>query len=405
MESQTTEVVATRSLRALVPLLKDLFGGQPPFRLRSWDGGEYGPADAPVLVLRTPLALRRLLWNPGELGFARAYVSGDLDVEGDLADAMRRIRMSEVRPRINAVHAARALVTLRGVLGPRPPVPVTEARLSGRPHTRGRDRVAIAHHYDLSNDFYRLILDESMAYSCAYFGPGDDLARAQRRKLDGICRKLRLEPGMRLLDVGCGWGSLLLYAAREYGVTATGVTLSQQQKTFIEERAAGLAVTVRLQDYRDTADGPYDAIASVEMGEHVGQANYPAYAATLHRLVKPGGPVLIQQMSRDGARPGGGPFIEAYIAPDMHMRPVGATIELLTRSGLTFTHAEAMGAHYVRTIRAWYETFETSRTAATALVGDQMTRVWRLYLVGAALAFEQNRMDVHQILLERKNDH
>ncbi|MFI6316231.1 class I SAM-dependent methyltransferase [Nonomuraea sp. NPDC050556] len=389
-------------MRQLGPMVEAVFGGRPPFRVRDWDGAAHGPDGAPTVVLRSPRALRRLLWNPGELGLARAYVTGELDVEGDLADGLRRIRATGGRVRVDWARAVRALKGLGPALGPPLPAPESEARLRGRRHSRARDRAAISHHYDLSNAFYRLILDETMAYSCAVFEPGDTLHRAQRRKLDLVCGKLRLRPGMRLLDVGCGWGSLLLHAAREYGVRATGVTLSAAQKAHIEERAQGLDVRVELRDYRDVDDGPYDAIASIEMGEHVGQDRYPAYAAALHRLVQPGGGVLVQQMSREGGHPGGGPFIESYIAPDMHMRPVGETIALLEGSGLVFTHAEAMGEHYVRTVRAWYDTFESRYAEAVALVGEERARVWRLYLVGGGLAFEQGRMNIHQILLRRR---
>ncbi|GAA3409600.1 cyclopropane-fatty-acyl-phospholipid synthase family protein [Streptosporangium vulgare] len=415
--ASTPASAATGAAAVLAPLLRGLFGGEPPLRLRTWDGGAYGPPDAPAVVLRSPRALRRLLWSPGELGLARAYVTGELDVEGDLADGLRRVWATAHRARtarmaraVAPLRAARALVRVRGALGRPLPPPAAEARLGGRAHSRSRDRAAISHHYDLSNDFYSLILDESMAYSSAYFEPGDTLAAAQRRKLDMVCRKLRLRPGMRLLDVGCGWGSLILHAAREYGVSATGVTLSREQKAFVESRSEGLDVTVRLRDYRDVDStpgapgapgGPYDAIASIEMGEHVGQDNYPVYAAALHRLVRPGGRVLVQQMSRGAGHPGGGPFIETYIAPDMHMRPVGATIGLLEASGLVFEHAEAMGGHYVTTVNEWYRTFESRHAEAVAMVGEEMTRVWRLYLVGGALAFEQGRMDVHQILLRR----
>jgi cyclopropane-fatty-acyl-phospholipid synthase len=389
-------------VRTLAPALRELLGPEPALRLRTWDGGEYGPAYAPAVVLNNPGALRRLLWAPGELGLARAYVTGDLDFEGDLADGLRRLRRTALRaPRRRTAAILRALVRTPGVVGSRPPVPGAEARLRGRPHSRRRARAAISHHYDLSNAFYELILDESMAYSCAYYGPGDDLAGAQRRKLDLICAKLGMRSGMRILDVGCGWGSLPLHAARSYGVAATGVTLSREQQAHVRERAAGLDVTVRLQDYRDVHDPPYDAVASIEMGEHVGRDDYPAYASALHRLVRPGGRVLVQQMSRGARHPGGGPFIERYVAPDMHMRPIGETIALLEASGLVFEHAESMGDHYVRTVQAWQQAFDSHYSRALALVGAQTARVWRLYLAGGALAFEEGRMDVHQILLRR----
>ncbi|WP_030450275.1 SAM-dependent methyltransferase [Herbidospora cretacea] len=386
-------LVATR----LADTVAGLFGGELPVGLRTWDGGFAGPADAPVVVLRSPLALRHLLWAPGELGLARAYVSGHLDVEGDLADGFRRVwaagrggpGMAEL------ARGARALLGL-GVAGPRPPIPASEARLRGRPHTRGRDRDAIAHHYDLSNELYSLILDPSMAYSCAKWAPGDDLASAQRRKLDLVCAKLGLGPGTRHLDVGCGWGSMVLHAAG-YGAESVGVTIAAEQQAFVRARGG----EVRLQDYRDVSDGPYDAISSIEMGEHVGEENYPVYASALFNLVRPGGRVVVQQMSRGANAPGGGPFIERYIAPDMHMRPVGRTVAMFEDAGFEVLHVEGMREDYAKTVRAWYDTFESHYDEAMALVGEEVARVWRLYLVGGGLAFESGRMSVHQITLGR----
>lgn len=364
--------------------------------IQFWDGSRHG--DGPLVELRGPIALRHLLWSPGELGLARAYVTGSLDFHGDLTDALRQVRASAAfHPDPRAVFA---LIRVPGVLGPRPAAPAAEARLSGRLHTRRRDRAAIAHHYDLSNAFYQLILDESMAYSCAFFESGDSLERAQRRKLDRICDRLGLRPGMRLLDVGCGWGSLAVHAASERGVAVVGVTLSRRQRSFAGERAAGLPVEIRLRDYRDIDDGPYDAVASIEMGEHVGQSGYPGYAASLHRLLRPGGRALVQQMSRD-RRPGGGPFIERYIAPDMHMRPLEQTVGMLEAAGLVVEHTESLGHHYVRTVRAWQERFDARLDEARALIGAERTRVWLLYLAGGLLTFEQGRMDVHQIALRR----
>ncbi|MFI6298856.1 class I SAM-dependent methyltransferase [Nonomuraea sp. NPDC050790] len=377
-----------------------LFGGRPPVTIRFWDGSTHGGEDgaAPTLELRSPIAARHLLWSPGELGLARAYVSGHLRFDGDLTQTLRRVRAAPaVRPRPRDLLA---LIRLPGVLGPRPKTPAAEARLRGRSHTRGRDRAAIAHHYDLSNAFYQLILDDSMAYSCAVFEPGDDLERAQRRKLDQICDHLRLRPGMRVLDVGCGWGSLALHAAGRRGVAVVGVTLSAAQRRFALDRAAGLPVDIRAQDYRDLDDGPYDAICSIEMGEHVGRAGYPGYAAALHRLLRPGGRALIQQMAREN-RPGGGPFIERYIAPDMHMRPLAQTTTMLAAAGFTVEGTSSLGHHYVRTVQAWQERLQARLPEARALIGDERTRVWQLYLAGGMLAFEQGRMDVHQIVLRR----
>ncbi len=409
----STPSAATAGIaRRLEELAAPIFGGELPFRLRAWDGSEAGPAGTPLVILRSPAALRRLLWSPGELGLAQAYVTGELDVEGDLKTALetvwatvrsRGLRGLRPTPRLvgNAVRTAREL----GIVGRPLPAPASQAKLRGRLHTKLRDRSAIAHHYDLSNDFYALLLDPRMAYSCAYWtsdAAGYTLADAQRDKFDLVCRKLALQPGQRLLDVGCGWGSLSLHAAEHYGVRVTGLTLSREQQAFASGRAAdeGLAerVDIRLQDYRDVSDGPYDAVVSLEMGEHVGQANYPTYAGQLFRQLKPQGRLVLQQMSRRGAHPGGGAFIESYIAPDMHMRPVGQTVDLLESAGFEVRDVHALREHYVRTVDAWYATFEQRWDDVVALVGDEVARVWRLYLVGGGLAFAEGRMGVDQIL-------
>ena len=407
----------TTVAETLAGAVRQFVGDDLPVRIRAWDGSEAGPADAPVAVIRNRRALRRLLWHPDELGLARAYVTGDLDVEGDLDDGFRRVwtlsRAGGARTRDRSVHisrrdqlAAAGLALRLGIVGLPPRAPASEAKISGRLHSRSRDRAVIAHHYDLSNEFYSLILDEHMAYSCAYFtsdAPGYTLADAQRDKLDLVCRKLALAPGMRLLDVGCGWGSLSIHAAQHYGVQVTGVTLSREQLDFARKRAADIGVQdlveFRLQDYRDVADGPYDAASSIEMGEHVGAENYPVFVATVQRLLRPEGRFLVQQMSRAaGNAPGGGPFIEAYIAPDMHMRPVGETVGLLEAGGFEVRDVHALREHYVRTAGEWRANFESRWDDVVALVGEEVARVWRLYLVGGTLAFEERRMGVDQIL-------
>ncbi|HEX8865541.1 MAG TPA: cyclopropane-fatty-acyl-phospholipid synthase family protein, partial [Lentzea sp.] len=309
------------------------------------------------------------------------------------------------RPR--ALEVVKLALQLK-VLGPNPVAPREEARLRGARHTLRRDRDAISHHYDLSNAFYQLVLDPSMAYSCGYFtSESDSLAQAQHNKLDLVCRKLDLQPGMRLLDVGCGWGSMIIHAAKHYGVHATGVTISAQQREHILGRVAaeGLQdkVEVRLQDYREVRDEPFDAISTIEMGEHVGEQNYPTYAATLHRLLKPEGRLLLQQMSRGSNAPGGGAFIESYVAPDMHMRPVSATTGFLEAAGLEIRDVHALREHYVWTVRAWAQTLEDRWDEVVALVGEGQARVWRLYLAGGALTFEEGRMGVDQILAVRRS--
>jgi cyclopropane-fatty-acyl-phospholipid synthase len=396
----------------IVGLLKDHAGLD--LRLRAWDGSEAGPEKAPVVVIRSPRALRRIAWRPGELGLARAYISGDLDFEGDLTDGLRHVwgalrdtptRGIALAPAAWA--AARAAAQLK-ILGPPPEPPACELRVRGRLHSRARDQAVIAGHYDVPAAFYQLILDPSMAYSCAYWTrgqtPGHTLADAQRAKLELISGKLGLEPGQRLLDMGCGWGSLTLHAARAR-VQVTGVTLSREQGGYVRQRARGLGLAaraeVRIQDYRDPLDDRYDAVASVEMGEHVGAAQYPRFCAALHARLRPGGRLLIQQMSRGARAPGGGPFIESYIAPDMDMRPVGDTVRLIENAGFEVIGVEAMREHYVRTIRAWLENFEQNLPAVKEILSEEQMRVWRLYLAGGALAFEEGRMGVDQILAVR----
>ncbi|WP_060905904.1 SAM-dependent methyltransferase [Streptomyces scabiei] len=413
--TSTVPAKATGAAHLLSALALDVLGGPLPLRLRAWDGSESGPADAPVVVLRSRRALRRLLWQPGELGLAQAYITGDVDVDGDLAHGLRTMWSAQRErglrpPRLTAADRARALATVvrLGAVGPRPPAPDSQARLRGGLHSKARDRAASSHHYDLSNDFYRLLLDETMAYSCGYWASDDDgfgPADAQRAKLELIRRKLSLAPGSRLLDIGCGWGSFTLYAAERHGVQVTAVTLAREQAAYVREqvreRGLGERVDVVCQDYRDIQGGGYDAVATVEMGEHVGDAEYPAFAAALHRLVRPGGRVLVQQMSRGRSAPGGGAFIEAYIAPDMHMRPLGETVALLEEAGLEVRHSESLRQHYVRSIEAWHRTLEEHWQRFLAQVGEETARVWRLYLVGAALAFEEGRMGVDQILSVR----
>ena len=411
----------TGAAQRLEEALRPFLHGGLPVRLRAWDGSEAGPEDAPRVSVTSPTALRRLLWSPGELGAAQAYVLGEIDVEGDLDAALTHVRsvleergVSGVRltPRSLLV-IVRAAVAL-GALGRRPAPPDSQSHIKGRLHTRERDRSAISHHYDLSNDFYATILDEQMAYSSAYWPAGAaaySLEEAQAAKLDLVCRKIGLQPGSRMLDVGCGWGSLSLYAAEHFEARVTGVTISAEQKRFIDARIAerGLAdrVEIRLQDYRDVFDDPrtppgsFDVAASIEMGEHVGQANYPTYVEVLHNAVKPGGRVLIQQMSRTGKHPGGGPFIESFIAPDMHMRPVEETVLFLESGGLEVHDVHGIWDHYVRTVDDWLERFEARLDRLRQLVPEEVVRVWRLYLVGGRMAFRDGRMGVDQILAVR----
>jgi cyclopropane fatty-acyl-phospholipid synthase-like methyltransferase/DUF1365 family protein len=410
---ETSRSAAADSVAAvLARAYRDVVGAELPVRLQAWDGSVAGPTAGPTVVLRSRRAVRRIVAQPGELGLARAYVAGELDVDGDLAAGLRQVWPATARPRpaLTArarLHAIAAALRV-GAIGPVPKPPSIEARLNGRTHSRERDRAVIAHHYDLSNEFYELILDGSMAYSAAFFtDDAQPLADAQAAKLDLICEKLRLRPGMRLLDVGCGWGSLILHAAQNYGVHATGITLSALQREFVAKRIAdrGLndRVSVAVRDYRDLdLTDPFDAVASIEMGEHVGLKNYPSYMATLYRALAPHGRLVLQQMSRRaGTAPGGGPFIEAYIAPDMHMRPLSETISFLQQSGFEIAEIQNLRTHYVLTVRSWLANFEAHYDSVVALVGERVARVWRLYLVGGAMSFEDGRMGVDQIVAVR----
>ena len=402
-------------------------GGPLPVRLTLWDGSVAGPPDGVPVTVRSKTALRQLVWAPGELGFARAYVTGDLDVPGDLEAGLSLVmaalrhgrsaaptrlaatstgrRLSDARRMAPAALRGAALLARERALWPRPRPPRSEARVKGRRHSPVRDAQVISHHYDVSNRFYTLLLDPSMAYSCGYWAsdePAYTLADAQRDKLDLVCRKLALRPGTRLLDVGCGWGSLTVHAAREYGARVTAVTIARAQHDRVAERIAaeGMAdlVDLRLADWREVAgSGGYDAVAAIEMAEHVGEEHYPLFLDRLRSSLRPGGRLLVQAMSRR-TRPGGGPFIERYIAPDMHMRPVAATVGHIEAAGLEVRDVQSLREDYARTIRAWRAQMERRWPEVVALLGEEQARVWRLYLAGGALSFEQNRMGVDQIL-------
>ncbi|UUN27293.1 cyclopropane-fatty-acyl-phospholipid synthase family protein [Streptomyces sp. FIT100] len=404
----------------LTTLAENLLGAPPPLRIRAWDGSEAGPPDAPVLVIRHRRALRRLLWKPGELGLARAWVAGELDVEGDLYEALDRLSRllwapprdvdapsrSVLDPTLRA--AARDLLRLSGprVWLPLPPPAEEVRRRQGPLHTRVRDRQAISHHYDVGNDFYELVLGPSMVYSCGYWEDGGTLEDAQRDKLDLVCRKLALKEGDRLLDVGCGWGSMAIHAAKEYGAQVTGVTLSREQAAYARKRIAEEGLTdrieVRIQDYRDVKDGPYDAISSIGMAEHVGSLRYRQYADVLYGLLRPGGRLLNHQIARrperDEAAYRVDDFIDAYVFPDGELAPVGRTASILEEAGFEVRDVEAIREHYARTLRAWVTNLESGWKTALRRVSPGRARVWRLYMAASAVAFERNRIGVNQVL-------
>ncbi|WP_435135408.1 class I SAM-dependent methyltransferase [Actinacidiphila sp. bgisy144] len=454
----------------ILDIAERVLPGPFPLRVRAWDGSEAGPAGAPALVFRKRRALRRLLWRPGELGLARAWVAGDLDVDGDLYTALDTLsgliwergepdpaapRGQGVRQIALALRDPATYRLLRGVVslagpGLPPSAPPEEVRRrTGLAHTKRRDKEAISHHYDVGNAFYEIVLGPSMVYSCALWGDeagagaaaaagaeaatdervaaaasvagsaaeGTEpvgaaavtLEQAQYAKLDLVCRKLGLREGQRLLDVGCGWGAMVLHAARHYGVRATGITLSVEQAAFARKRiaAAGLTdrIEIRVQDYRDVKDGPYDAISSIGMAEHVGSARYLEYAQTLYALLKPGGRLLNHQIARRPLRSEEeyriDEFIDRYVFPDGELSPVGTTVGRLEEAGFEVRDVEALREHYGRTLRTWVANLEAHWKEAVAATSAGRARVWRLYMAASALSFERNRIGVNQVMAVR----
>jgi len=389
-----------------------------PLRLRAWDGTEAGPAGAPVVVFRSRRALRRMLWSPGQLGLSRAYVAGDIEAPGDIFAAFAALsavgKFAEPGPfrppTPGEVFALLKTAVRLGALGPNPAPPPEEARVSryGRRHSKGRDAAAISHHYDVGNDFYALVLGSSMVYSCAVWeSEQTGLDAAQAAKLDLVCRKLGLEPGMRVLDVGCGWGSFALHAAQHYGVDVVGVTLSVEQAALARKRAADAGLTdrvgIRVQDYRDVDDGPFDAISSIGMSEHVGREQIGNYASRLQGLLRPGGRLLNHAISWNAGATAPDPdsFIPRYVFPDGEMLSLSDMVAALEGAGLEVLDVEALRRHYALTLRAWVRNLEEHWDEAVRSAGVGRARIWRLYMAASALGFEAGLTGVNQVLVQR----
>lgn len=393
------------------PLRRELSSALPQrrFRVRFWDGSELTPTsgngDGPVFTARSPKAIAHLLRAPGELGLGRAYVSGDLEVD-DLDKVIGVIDDFQA-PQLDRARRARvAIAALRACGLTLPPrAPKAELRPHGRRHSRERDARAVRHHYDVSNEFFALFLDKSMTYSCAIFSHGaTTLDDAQREKLDTVCRKLKLKQGERVLDVGCGWGAFAIHAAREYGVSVVGITLSPPQAELARRRVAeaGLSdhVEIKVADYRDPQSERYDAIASIGMVEHVGEANIDLYARQLRGLLEDGGRLLNHGIAR--LRPDipeqAGAFTQRFVFPDGVPLQLSRTQLALERAGFATEHIEGYGRDYFQTLTHWIERLDANRERAQQLVGAERLRVWRLYLRGARNIFETEFVSIYQTL-------
>jgi cyclopropane-fatty-acyl-phospholipid synthase len=378
-----------------------------PFALRFWDGGEVAATrPGPTLTFRSPRALGHVLRAPGELGLGRAYVVGEIEVD-DL-DGVVALLGRWHGPSLSVADRlglGREMLRAYG-LRPLPKPPAAELKPSGE-HSRQSDAEVVRHHYDVSNEFFQLFLDESMTYSCALFEDGaETLEEAQAAKLDLICRKLELEPGQRMLDIGCGWGSLAIHAAREYGVSATGITLSELQAELAAERAreagVGDRVEIRVQDYRDLSDDSFDAVASIGMVEHVGGSQADEYGRQIARVLRPEGKALNHGIAwvpatKEGFHVGG-EFSNRYVFPDGEVQNLSRMLMALERAGLETLHVENLHTDYAETLRHWATRLDENLEEAERLAGPERLRVWRLYLRAARNGFETGQTAVYQML-------
>jgi cyclopropane-fatty-acyl-phospholipid synthase len=376
-----------------------------PFVVELWDGSTLPPTTAdggPRFHVRSPTALAQLLRAPGQLGLARAYASGQLEV--DDIDAVMDVVTGWQPPRIEPAERARLMLAAARATGLTiPRRPAMELRLHGARHSKARDAQAVRHHYDVSNDFFALFLDASMTYSCAVFSRGaQTLEEAQRTKLELICTKLALQPGERVLDVGCGWGSFAIHAAREHGVRVTGITLSPPQAELARARAlqagVGDLIDIRVADYRDLAGEPFDAIASIGMVEHVGEERIDEYAERVAALLAPGGRLLnhgIARLRHDSAP--AGPFNDRYVFPDGLPIQLSRVLLALERAGFETHHVEGFREDYAETLRHWAARLDEHLEEATRIAGAERVRVWRLYLRAARGGFERAFTSIYQV--------
>ncbi|WP_457206683.1 class I SAM-dependent methyltransferase [Nocardioides sp. P5_C9_2] len=392
-----------------------------PVRFTAYDGSSAGPPDAAIgLHLRSERGLAHLMTAPGDLGLARAYVSGDLDLTGvhpgdpyDLLVLLKDHTRFRVPPPSEAFAIARGL----GLSHLRPPPPPPQEHLprwrravEGLRHSMTRDAGVIARHYDVSNRFYERVLGPSMAYTCAlYPTPDATLEEAQAAKFDLVCRKLALQPGQRLLDVGCGWGGMVRHAAREYGVRALGVTLSLEQaqwaKEAIDREGLGDLAEVRHLDYRDVLETGFDAVSSIGLTEHIGVRNYPTYFAHLRDRLRPGGRLLNHCITRNhNKRQETGAFIDRYVFPDGELTGSGTIVAAAQDAGLEVQHTENLRLHYARTLADWNRNLAEHWDECVAEVGEGTARVWGIYMAGSRVGFERDEVELHHVLATRNHD-
>ncbi|WP_199439352.1 SAM-dependent methyltransferase [Umezawaea beigongshangensis] len=390
----------------LATVFQRAVGASPDVRFRAYDGSKAGPAEAEVSIeIRTPEALSYLASAPGELGLARAYVTGNLEITGDVHKALSRLSELSLRS-IPLVPRLELLATLgRTFLNNRVEPPPQERRLRGIRHSKTRDSEAIAHHYDVSNAFYERVLGPSMAYTCAVYPEAtSSLEEAQFTKHDLVARKLGLKEGMRLLDLGCGWGGMVMHAAKHYGVRAIGVTLSRNQaewaqKAIVEAGLSELA-EVRHLDYRDVRETGFDAVSAIGLAEHIGKAKLPGYFGFVQRKLKPGGRMLNHCITRpDNRQPArSGSFINRYVFPDGELVGPGHLVSVMNDSGFEIRHEENLREHYAMTLAAWCRNLDEHWDEAVREVGEGRARVWRLYLAASRLGFDRNSIQLHQVL-------
>ena len=396
---------------ALSPLITAMVGSDVPVRFLFWDGSAIGPTDAVgTLEIRSPDALRRIFWSPGELGLARAFVAGDIAVDGDiftLLQVLHDASPQELRTvRLRSVPSMIGVAARLGALGLPLPAPPEECRPAGRLHSQARDAAVISHHYDVGNDFYRLVLGPTMTYSCARFvGPDSTLEEAQTAKHELICRKLGLDrsPGLRLLDVGCGWGSMAMHAAVHHGAEVVGVALSREQVDEARHRvaAAGLEdrVEIRLQDYRDLRGEEFDAISSIGMFEHVGSSRMAGYFETLRSLLVPRGRLLNHAISSPGGSVlGRRSFVGRYVFPDGELVDVPVVVRAMQEAGFEIRDVESLREHYSRTLHHWVANLDEHWDEAVRLVGLPRANIWKLYMAASANGFDDGGLAVHQVL-------